>query len=85
MSNIEETDLYNYACEDELAPLRKEGSEEKSIIKELIKQLSPSQELYSLAMPAFVMRRNPTNLSLGPVSLLEKLSTYAVPNHLIEE
>lgn len=52
-----EEEIYSYSCEDELAPLRSEGTEEKSIIKELIKQLSPSQELYSLSMPAFVMSK----------------------------
>jgi hypothetical protein len=52
-----EDEIYDYACEDQLAPPRGEGTEEKSIIRELIKQISPSQELYSLSMPAFVMRR----------------------------
>lgn len=68
--------LYNYVSEEEVVIQRSSSEQEKSIIAELIKQLSPTGNLFSLSMPGFVMK---------PISLLEKLSSYAYPSHFIEK
>lgn len=67
--------MYNYVSEEEVMIQRSSSEQEKSIITELIKQLSPTGNLFSLSMPGFVMK---------PISLLEKLSSYAYPSHFIE-
>eukprot|EP01080_Neovahlkampfia_damariscottae_P009645 gene9645-1849_t len=66
---------YNYNAEDEIVNNGSSPDQEKSLIGEILKQLKPGTEMYSVGLPAYLMR---------PVSLLEKMSTYAVPNFLLD-
>ena len=49
---------YNYNAEDELVSNGNSGEQEKSLIGEILKQLKPGTEIYSLSMPAYLMSKN---------------------------
>jgi hypothetical protein len=51
----EENKWYTYNAEDEIVNEGSSGEQEKSLIGELLKQLKPGTEIYSLSMPAYLM------------------------------
>jgi hypothetical protein len=76
----EENKWYNYNAEDEIVNEGSSGEQEKSLIGELLKQLKPGTEIYSLSMPAYLMSLKTSKLNLlGPVSLLDGINLCKDP------
>lgn len=76
---LKEQEKY-YKTDSEEQYLKHTGSthtegNQKNIFAEFVKQLSSGIELYRISVPTFILQ---------PVSLLEKLSSYAQPNSTLD-
>jgi hypothetical protein len=74
---LEQQNIYDEDPEDAyLKHTDSSSGSQYSLLYEFLKQMTPGTELWRLSVPTFILQ---------PVSLLEKLSHYSAPNHLLEE